>query len=87
MPVRSESLGLADTAGGVFLLKGGAAPPRFRPPPPPEAAPDRRPWGGGRSAAGGGRLAEYVETSSDGEEGLDPPPLDYRFELTQSITF
>ncbi len=79
MPVRTQSLGLADTAGGVFLLKGGAPPPRFRPPPPPdERGGDRRLWAGGGRASGG-RLAEYVETSSDGEDVLDPPPLDYRY--------
>ena len=78
VPVRSQSLGLADTAGGVFVLKGGGVPPpRFRPPPPPGGE-DKRAWG---RAGGGGRLAEYVETSSEGEDSRDPPPLDYRYNL------
>ena len=65
LPLRSQSMGVADT--GRFFLRGGQPPPRFRPPPPPD---ERR---GGPLA----RRAEYMETSSEGEEGELGPP-DYR---------
>ena len=70
-PVRSQSMGMADT--GRFYMKGmngvGGPPPRFRPPPPPD---ERRPMVH--------RRADYNETSSEGEEGPWEPPLvpDYR---------
>jgi len=72
-PVRSQSMGVADTAR--FYMKPGQVPvgssgppPRFRPPPPPE---ERRPVMS--------RRVEYAETSSDGEEGMFEPIIpDYR---------
>ena len=73
-PVRSQSMGMADT--GRFFLKPGhqgvpvsGPPPRFRPPPPPE---ERRP-------VMSRRVPEYHDTSSDGEDILyDPIVPDYR---------
>ena len=70
-PVRSQSMGMADT--GRFYMKGmngmTGPPPRFRPPPPPD---ERRPMVQ--------RRVDYNETSSEGEEGPWEPPLvpDYR---------
>ena len=64
-------MGVADTAR--FYMKPGqppvsGPPPRFRPPPPPE---ERRPLVN--------RRMDYVETSSDGEDGMfDPIIPDYR---------
>ena len=72
-PVRSQSMGVADT--GRFYMKPGSGPvsgppPRFRPPPPPD---ERRPMVTRR-------VPEYHDTSSDGEDGVmfDPIVPDYR---------
>ena len=78
-PVRSQSMGVADT--GRFYMKSGPGgapvsgpPPRFRPPPPPEERGERRPVMSRRVAA------EYLDTSSDGEDNVvfDPIVPEYR---------